>query len=101
MQHSTRLTDHQGDLPDLLCFVSKDLFIQCFDCGGSLLLRMGFLQLQWVGVTLRCGTWTFHCGDVSGCKAQAPGAGASAVEARRLSSCGSWAPGPGSAVVVH
>ena len=44
-----------------------------FGCGGSLLLHMGFLQLQWVEATLCCGAHDFHCGGFSYCWAQALG----------------------------
>ena len=57
----------------------------------SLLLRVGFLQLQEVGATLRCGVHASHCGGFSYW-------GARALE-RSLSTCGApriWDfPGPG------
>ena len=43
------------------------------------------------GATLRCGVWASYCGGFSCCGAQALGAQASVVAARRLSSCTSWA----------
>ena len=78
------------------------LFI--FVCIGSSLLRAGFLQLWRVVATLHCGVWASHCGGLSCCRAQALGAWASVIVARRLSSCGARAqlfhdmwdlPGPG------
>ena len=58
---------------------------------GSLLLRVGFLQLRQTGATLRCGARASHCGGFSCCGAQALGARASVVVAHGLSSCGSRA----------
>ena len=54
----------------------------------SSLLRVGFLWLWWVWVTLHCGTWVSHFGGFSCFKAQAVGAEASIVTARGLSICG-------------
>ena len=65
------------------------LFLFIFGCTGSLLLCVGFLQLQQVGATLHCGAWASHCGGFSCCGARALGAWASVVVARGLSSCGS------------
>ena len=59
-----------------------------FGCVGSSLLHVGFLQLWRAGATLCCGARASHCGGFSCCGAQALGARASAVVARRLSSCG-------------
>ena len=50
-----------------------------------------FLWLQGAGATFHCGVWASHCGGFSCCGAQALGALASVVAARRLSSCGSQA----------
>ena len=71
-------------------FILFNLFI--FGCVGSLLLHTGFLQLRQAGATLRRGAQASHCGGFSCCGAWALGAWASVVVARRLSSCGSWAP---------
>ena len=60
------------------------LFIYFFGCVGSSLLRAGFLKLRRAGATLRCGAWASHCGGFSCCGAQALGARASVVVARRL-----------------
>ena len=54
---------------------------------GSLLLCMGFLQLQRAGVRERAS----YCGGFSCCRARALGAWASVVVAHGLSSCGSRA----------
>ena len=62
-----------------------------FGCVRSLLLRAGFLQLWRAGATLRCGAWASHCGGFFCCGAWALGVWASAVVARGLGSCGSWA----------
>ena len=79
-------------------------FIYFFGCVGSLLLRVGFLQLRRAGTTLCCGARASHCGGFSCCGAQALGTRASVVVARGLSSCGAQAqllrgmwdlPGPG------
>ena len=40
------------------------LFVFIFGFVGSLLLRVGFLQLQRVGATLGCGAWASHCGGL-------------------------------------
>ena len=65
------------------------LFI--FGCAGSLLLQARFLLLWWVGVTLHFSAGASHCSGFS-CRTQVLGAQASVVAARRLRSCGSWAP---------
>ena len=62
-----------------------------FSLGGepsteSLLLRVGFLQLQGAGATLRCGVRASHCGGFSYWGAQAVGTRASTVAARGFSS---------------
>ena len=62
-----------------------------FGCVGSSLLQAGFLQLWRVWAILHCGARASHCGGFSCCGAQALGAWASVVAARRLSSCGSRA----------
>ena len=62
-----------------------------FGCIGSLLLRVGFSQLQRVGATLRCGSRASHCSGFSCCVAWAIGAQTSVVAARGLSSYGSRA----------
>ena len=49
-----------------------------FGCAGSLLLHVGFLQLQRAGTTYHCGTWTY-CSGFSCCRAQTPGAWALVV----------------------
>ena len=60
----------------LLCFIFyffRQVFLKniylfnlfIFDCIGSLLLCVGFLQLQRVGVTLCCGAWASHCSGFS------------------------------------
>ena len=74
-------------------FFLINLFIQLFIFGfiGSSLLHVGFLSLQLVGATLRCGARASHCGGFSCCGAQALGARASVVVAHGLSSCGSRA----------
>ena len=75
---------------NLNSFFFLNLFI-IFGCVGSSLLRVGFLQLWRAGATLCCGAQASHCGGFSCCRARAPGAQASVVVARGLSSCGSWA----------
>ena len=62
-----------------------------FGCVGSSLLHAGFLWLQRVGATVRCGVWASHCGGFSCCRARALGTRASVVVAHGLSSCGSQA----------
>ena len=69
-------------------FFNLFFFNFIFGCIGSLLLRVGFLQLQRAGATLRCGVRASHCGGFSCCGAWAVRARASVVVARRLSSCG-------------
>ena len=85
-------------------FFFNFIYLFIFGCVGSSLLHAGFLQLLRAGATLCCGAWASHCGGFSCCRAQALGARASVVVARRLSSCGSRAqllrgmwglPGPG------
>ena len=75
------------------------IYIFIFGCFGSLLLRVGFLQLLRAGATLHCGVRASHCGGFSCCDARA-----SIVVVRGLSSCGAGAqlfcsmwdlPGPG------
>ena len=66
-------------------------FFFFFGCIGSLLLNVGFLQLQRAGASLHCGARASHCSGFSCCGAWALGAQASVVVARGLSSCGSWA----------
>ena len=73
----------------LFFFFLINLFI--FGFVGSLLLRVGFLQLWRAGTTLRCCTRASHCGGLSHCGARALGARASVVVARRLQSTGSVA----------
>ena len=67
------------------------MYLFIFGCIGSSLLRAGFLQLQRVGATLRCGSWASRCSGFSCCRAQALGTWASVVVAHGLSSCGSRA----------
>ena len=64
--------------------LKNDLLIHSFifDCAGSLLLNAGFLSLRLVWVSNRSG---FPCG------ARTLGVWASAVAARRLGGCSSWA----------
>ena len=62
-----------------------------FGCIGSLLLCAGFLQLWWVGATLRCSAWASHWGGFSCCRAWALGLWASIVVSHGLSICGSQA----------
>ena len=77
------------------------LFLFIFSCVGSLLLRVGFLQLRRAGATLHCSARASHCSGLSCCGARALGTRASVVVAlgpqsawasvvvmRRLSSCG-------------
>ena len=89
-----------------MVFREEFLFIYLFihGCIGSSLLCVGSLQLQRAGATLRCVAQAPHCGGFSCCGAWAPGARASVVVARGLSSCGTQAqllrgmwdpPGPG------
>ena len=59
-----------------------NLFI--FGCGGSSLLRTGFLWLWRAGATLRCGVRASHRGGFSCCGARALGTRASVVVARGL-----------------
>ena len=67
------------------------IYLFIFGCIGSSLLCAGPLQLRLVGATLRCGARASHCGGLPCCRAQALGVRASAVVARRLSSCGTRA----------
>ena len=69
----------------------KYIYLFIFGCIRSLLLRMGFLQLQQTGATLRCGARASHCSGSSCCGARALGTWASVVVALGLSSCGSRA----------
>ena len=69
----------------------KFIYLFIFGCIGSSLPCMGFLQLRRAGAALPCGAQASHCGSFSCCGAQALGAWASVVVARRLSGCGSWA----------
>ena len=71
----------------ILFFFLIYLFI--FGCVGSLLLHVGFLQLQRMGATLPCGAQASHCGGFSCCGARALGTRASVAVAWGLSSCGS------------
>ena len=82
-------TTQAPTLKNLTAFYFIQLFI--FGCVGSLLLHVGFLQLQRVGATLSCGAWASHCGGFSCCRTCALGVRASVVVARGLSSCGSRA----------
>ena len=88
----------------ILFFIFIYLFIFIFGCVGSSLLHLGFLQLQRVGATLRCGARASPYGGFSCCAVWALGMRASVVVAHELSSCGAWAqllrgmwdlPGPG------
>ena len=80
------------------------IYLFIFGCIGSLLLHVGFLQLQQAGATPSCGAWASHCGGFSCYGARALGVWASVVVVCGLSSCGAWAqllrsmwnlPGPG------
>ena len=76
---------------DFFFFINLFIYLFIFGCIGSSLLRTGFLQLWRAGATLHRSARASHCGGFSCCGAQALGARASVVVARRLSSCGSWA----------
>ena len=91
--HRWTLQDPSIYLPQLIFTFKKEkiIYLFIFGCFGSLLLRMGFLQLQRAGATLCCGARASHCGGFSCCGAQALGAWASVVVACRLSSCGTQA----------
>ena len=65
-----------------------------------MLLHMGFLWLQRVGATLCHGALASHSGGFSRYRAQALGAWASVITARRLGSCGAWAPELAGSLVV-
>ena len=54
-----------------------------YGCVGSLLLPVGFLQLQRAVATLRCGAWASHCGGFSFWSTGSRHAG--------FSSCSKWA----------
>ena len=72
-------------------FFYKFIYLVSFGCVGSLLLRVGFLQLWRAGATLRCA-WASHCSGFSCCGAQAPGVQASvvvALQAQQLQCAGS------------
>ena len=77
------------------------LFIFSWD--RSLMVHVGFVQLQQARATLCCGAWAPHGNGLSCCRAWALGTQASVVAAHRLSSCtwayllhGMWElPGPG------
>ena len=74
-------------LPSLL-FNFNFYYLFNVGCSRSLLLRAGFLWLQWwVGTALCRGAWASHGSGIS-CGAQVPGAQASVVAAWRLNSCG-------------
>ena len=75
MQHSTRLAYHQGDLPDLLCFVFS-LKIYLF----SVLTVVGLCCYIWAfsscdkrGLFSSCGVCPSLCGGSSDCGAWALG----------------------------
>ena len=74
----------------LLGFVLFYFFL-IFGHVASLLLCVGFLELRRAGTTPPCSARASHCHGFSCCGAWAPGTRASAVVARRLSSCGSRA----------
>ena len=59
------------------------LFINIFDCAGSLLLRGLFSSCRELELPSRCGVWASHCRGFSCCGAQALGHVG-------ISSCGSW-----------
>ena len=46
-------------------FFPQILIYLFFVCGGSSLLRAGFLSLQWGGATLCCLVWPSHCSGFS------------------------------------
>ena len=77
----------------MFCYFFLNLFIYLFTfgCVGSLLLRMGFLQVKRVVATLCCGAQASHCGGFSRCGSRALGVQASVVVARGVSSCGARA----------
>ena len=68
----------------------KRFIYSYFGCAGSLLLRLGFLRSWWAGLFHR-GGWASHCGGLSCCGAQAPGAEASCAATCGLQSTGSAA----------
>ena len=72
----------------IIIFKNKFIYLFIYGCVGSLLLHAGFLQLQRVGATLRCGARASHCSGSSCCRARALGARASVVVVHGLSSCG-------------
>ena len=72
-------------------FIYFKIYLFIYGCIGSSLLCAGFLWLQRMGVTPRCGAWSSHCGGFFCCGTRALGAQASVVVVRRLSSCGTRA----------
>ena len=64
------------------------IYLFIFGCRGSLLLCVGFPQLQRTGATLRCSARASHCCGFSCCRARTLGTQASVVVACGLSSCG-------------
>ena len=76
---------------NLVIYYFLKFIIIIFCCIGSLFLCVGFLQLQRVGATFRCGAQASHCGGFSCCGARALGTWTSVVVARGLSSCSSQA----------
>ena len=63
-----------------------------FGCTGSLLLCLGFLQLQRAGPTLQLWHVGCYCSGISCFRAQALGTQVSVVPAHSLSSCGTQTP---------
>ena len=68
-------------------FIYLFIYLFNFGCVESLLLLVGFLQLQRAGATLRCSVQPSDCGGFSCCRARALSAWASAVVAHGISSC--------------
>ena len=66
----------------------KKFILFIFGCIGSLLLRVGFLQLWQAGATLCCSARASHCSGFSCCGSWALGTRTSVVVAHGLSSCG-------------
>ena len=76
-------------ISSLLLFFHYFLITFLGGCAGSLLLHSGFLQVQQAEAAVPRGAWASHCSGLSCCEAQAPGTGASVVEAHRPQSA--WA----------
>ena len=61
------------------------IYLFIFGCVRCLLLCTGFVYLQRVAATLRCGAWASHCGGFSCCGTGGLGVRASLVVAHGLS----------------